>query len=109
MTRETLVRVFEGDHELLKYIPRDVNWKNVRKSVLFSILREVRPQKYRELEDAVNLLKSKRKSIKLSSYKVLVPKELLKRLREKSKMNGFEGSSKSNFVKTTKRKRVYPA
>ena len=89
----------------MSYILTGGKINKIRKSLLFSIQKEVRAELQTELEQSANLLKKKRIREKLTEFKILILKDLLTKLKQISENDVSSKEMKSTFVKTSKKKK----
>jgi hypothetical protein len=90
----------------MEYLPNDVNFNHIRKSLLFAIIKEARPDMYADMEVSANVLKQKRRMKKMNEFLVSVPEDTLISLKREAKLEENFGTSKSTFVKVSKRKKI---
>lgn len=105
LLKDELERIFRRSPELMAYLPDSVKFKTVSKSLLFSILKEVKPETYHEMELAVNKLRNKRKEKRLTEFKVNIKQDILRNLRKEAKVVVSAKERKSTFVKSKKKKK----
>ena len=105
MKIDIIESIFHKYSELLDYVPSNVKFKYLPISLLFAIIKEVKPSLYDEIWDAARTIQKKKKEKKLVEFKLKLAKEMAKNLRVKAKPVIEAKEFKSTFVKSRKRKR----